>query len=576
MKKVLSIVLCLALVLSIGISASAIAAVPVKGITLDNSSITLNAGATYTLKVYFSPTNTTQKLLKYSTANKNVASVSTKGVIKAVNSGKTIITVTSTSNSKVIAKCEVTVVKYAIPKKQTTLTFTLVGNKQETDTPLVMKKVEAYLKDKLNVKIDLQVYGWGDPYTQKINTMLAAGEPFDVCFTANWAANYYTNAASGYFLPLNDYLKKYPAITQILGKDFQNASAVDGVNYAVPTNKEKVHNWGYLLKKDLVDKYKIDITKLKKMEDLDPWFEKIQKGESGVTPLLAVAMDTPLHFLDWDNISDDDVPGALNPNNKSGTIVNQFIAPEQVAMYKKLRAYYEKGYIAKDAATMENTTEQFKTGKYFAMESSLKPGKDAEMTATLGFDVVQVDLTKPAMSNRETTGALLAIPAASKNPEIAFRFIEMLYTDKVLRNMFNYGIEGTHYKVNEDGRITQTDAGKNKFNLGSGWRYGDQFKDLLLDNEDPLKWQKFMDYNKSGVAMKSLGFVFDKTAVETEVSACKTVVGTYYKQLYCGAADVDATVKKLTDELNASGVEKVLKEMQSQYDAFCDKNGIKY
>lgn len=457
-----------------------------------------------------------------------------------------------------------------VPKDTVELTMTLVGNKQETDTDLVMSKVAEYLKDKLNVKINLQVFGWNDPYDQKVNTMLSSGEPFDICFTANWAANYYVNAGAGYFRELNDYLAKYPAVTEILGKDFLNGSAIDGKNYAVPTNKEKVHNWGYLLKKDLVTKYKIDTTTIKTMEDLEPWFDKVK---ADATPLLVVGGDSPFQFLDWDRISDDNVPGALYPDNRDNTIVNNFLAKESVDMFKKLRDYYKKGYIAKDAATMENTSEQMKTGKYFAVESSLKPGKDAEMSASTSVDWVQVDITKPVMSNRETSGALLAIPAASKNPERAYQFIEMLYTDKTLRNMFNYGIEGTHYNVNADGRITQTQAGKDKFNLGSGWRYGDSFKDLLLDNEDPQKWEKFLEYNKAGTVENSLGFAFNKATVDTEISACKTVVKTYDKQLYSGSADVDATMKKLENELKASGVDNLIKEMQTQYDAWRAKVG---
>lgn len=575
MKRVLSVVICVILVLSMGISAFALKSVPVKGIKLDKDNITLNVGNTYNMKAVFSPANTTQRLLRYATSDKNIATVDSKGVVKAVKAGKALITVVSASSSKISAKCTVTVVSSSVPKDKVTLSMMLVGNKQETDTPMVMKKVEEYLKDKLNVKIDLQVYGWGEPYDQKVNTKLSSGEPFDVCFTANWAANYYTNAASGYFLELNSYLKKYPAITQILGEDFLGGSAINGKNYAVPTNKEKVHNWGYLLKKDLVKKYNINTSKIKKMEDLEPALEQVMKGETGVTPLLVVGMDSPFHFIDWDNFGDDDVPGALYPDGRSSKVVNQFEAPETIAMFKKLREYYEKGYIAKDAATMENTSEQMKTGKYFAVESSLKPGKAEEMAASTGIDWVQIDMTKPVMSNRETTGAMLAIPAASRNPERAFKFIEMLYTDKTLRNMFNFGIEGIHYKVNADGRITQTQAGIDKFNLGSGWRYGDQFKDLLMDNEDPTKWQKFLDYNKAGMVEKSLGFVFDKTPVETQVSACKTVIGTYNKQLMCGAVDVDSTVKKMSDELKASGVADILTEMQKQYDKWLSKNGKK-
>lgn len=227
-----------------------------------------------------------------------------------------------------------------VPADTVELTMTLVGNKQETDTDLVMAEINKYLADKINVKLNLQVYGWGDPYEQKVNTMLSSGEPFDVCFTAGWAANYYKNAAAGYFTKLNDYLAKYPAIYEIAGKDFVNGSALEGVNYAVPTHKETVHNWGYLLQKSIVDKYAIDISTIKKMEDLDPWFEKV-KGE--VTPLLIVGGDSPFQFLDWDRISDDNVPGALYSDNRDNTIINQFLAPESVTMYKKLRDYYQKG-----------------------------------------------------------------------------------------------------------------------------------------------------------------------------------------------------------------------------------------
>ena len=453
------------------------------------------------------------------------------------------------------------------------LTFTLVGDKQETDTDLVMQEINKYMADKLNIKLNLQVYGWGDPYESKVNTMLASGEPFDICFTANWAANYYKNAAAGYFLPLNDYLKKYPAIVEICGQDFLNGSAIDGIHYAVPTNKEKVHNWGYLLMKEYVDKYNFDLSKVNKMEDVGPFFETIKANGPEITPLLIVGGDSPFQFLDWDRISDDNVPGALYPDNRDNTIINHFLAPESIDMYKKLRDYFQKGWIHPDAATMENTAEQMKTGKFFAAESSLKPGKDAEMTGSTGVEWVQVDITRPVMSNRETTGALLAIPAASKNPERAFLFIEALYTDAKLRNMLNFGIEGIHYTVNPDGRITQTQEGIDRFNLGPSWRYGDQFKDLLLDNEELDKWDQFRAFNDAGLVLNSLGFVFNDESVSTESSACKTVVGTYSRQLQCGAVDVDPIVARFEDELKASGVDKLIAEMQRQYDEWRAKVG---
>jgi putative aldouronate transport system substrate-binding protein len=449
-----------------------------------------------------------------------------------------------------------------------TLKMYLAGNRQEPDTPMVLEEVNKYLKDKLNAALELNVFGFGDDYDQKVNTALASGEAIDIVFTANWAANFYVNAASGYYTELNPYLEKYPAIKQILGEDFLSGSALNGKNYAVPTNKEKVHNWGYLVRKDLVDKYNMNLTGIDSYEKIEPLLKIIKDNEPEITPLCIATMDAPFQLLDWDRISDDDVPGALYPDNRDNKIINNFLAPESIAYYNKMRDWYNKGYIHQDAATMQNQIELMKSGKYFAASQSLKPGKDAEVTAGTGIEWVQIDVTRPVMSNRETTGAMLAIPAGSKNPDKAFRFIELLYTDKYLRNLINFGIENVHYKKISDNVIEIIDPANSGYNPGNSWRYGDQFKDYLMSNEDPQKWEKFLAYNDQGLVLNSLGFVFDKSNVETQISACKNVVQAYYKQLFTGSVEIEPTVKQFEAELKAAGVDELIAEMQRQYDAW--------
>ena len=448
------------------------------------------------------------------------------------------------------------------PKEQVELTFYSVADSQ----PEMQKICDAateYLKDKLNVKVKVENFGWGDTYTPKINPMLASGQPVDVIFTSNWAANYRVNANAGYFVDLTPYLKNSP-IREIVGDDFLNGSAINGKNYGVPCNKEKVHNWGVLLKKDLVEKYNVDVSKIKTMEDLEPYFDAIKKGEPGVTPLLNVQMEGPFKLLDWDNISDDDIPGALYPDNRDNKIVNQFETPEAVAIYKKMREYYTKGWIHPDGATQDNFSEEMKTGKYFAAVQSMKPGKAEEMKLSTNIDWVQVDMTIPVMSNRETTGALLSIPIGSEHPDVAFKFIEMLYTDKYLKNLFVYGIENEHYTKVSDNVVKLTDnAG---YRAGNGWRFGDQFIDYLLDSEDPDKWDQFKAYNDMGIPMNSLGFAFDNITVENEIGAIKNVVQKYYKQLFIGTTDTDTTLAAFSKEMKDAGADVVIAEMQKQYD----------
>ena len=109
MKKFLSILVCLALVMSLSFSALAVTTVPLKSITLDKSTLALFIGKTYNLKFTLSPSNATNKAVRYSSSNSAVAKIDTKAKITAVSAGTATITVSALSNSRVLAKCKVTV-----------------------------------------------------------------------------------------------------------------------------------------------------------------------------------------------------------------------------------------------------------------------------------------------------------------------------------------------------------------------------------------------------------------------------------------------------------------------------------
>ena len=82
-------------------------------VKLNATSKTIQKGKTYTLVATVAPSNATNKKLTYSSSNKNVATVTSNGTIKAINYGTAVITV-KTSNKKTVT-CKVTVpytVKY--------------------------------------------------------------------------------------------------------------------------------------------------------------------------------------------------------------------------------------------------------------------------------------------------------------------------------------------------------------------------------------------------------------------------------------------------------------------------------
>ena len=71
---------------------------------------------------------------------------------------------------------------------------------------------------------------------------------------------------------------------------------------------------------------------------------------------------------------------------------------------------------------------------------------------------------------------MIGISRTSKNPEKAFKFIELVNTDKDLYNLICFGIEGKHYNLDENGRVVFNDQGG--YIPKACWKFGNQFNAL--------------------------------------------------------------------------------------------------
>jgi putative aldouronate transport system substrate-binding protein len=458
------------------------------------------------------------------------------------------------------------------------LTWYFIGNGQQEDVALIEEKINEYIKDKINATVKLQCYQWGAEYDDKLRQMIASRQEFDICFTAAWANNYMQNAVKGAFVPLNDerdLLGKYaPKTKAMLGEDFLAGSQIDGINYAIPANKEKAHSWGFIIKKDLVDKYGFDLSTIKSLEDLEPMLKVIKEKEPNVYGLEALNGESPYKLMDWDVVGDDKCPGVVYNDSKDLVVFNEFEKPETMELLKTIRKFFLAGYIRQDAATVTDYNADEAAGKIFAATKSLKPGKDAEMSLTHGFEWTQVYITPPVISSRDTMGSLQAISSTSKNPERALMFLELFNTDPYLNNLINFGIEGKHYvKVSEN--VIKAGPDQAKYNPGTGWMFGNQFINYLYESEDPKKWELFEEFNQQATGTQTLGFNFDPAPVKNEIAAVNNLWDKYVPALETGSIDPEVNVPKFLAELKAAGIDKIIAEKQSQLDAWAKKMGKK-
>jgi putative aldouronate transport system substrate-binding protein len=194
------------------------------------------------------------------------------------------------------------------------------------------------------------------------------------------------------------------------------------------------------------------------------------------------------------------------------------------------------------------------------------------MENSTGQKWVQIDLTRPVMSNRETTGSMQAISVTCPQSELVMRFLEGFNSDPYLNNLINFGIEGKHY-VKASGNVIKKGPEIDSYNPGTGWMFGNQFINYIWDNEDPKKWDKFREYNSKALALTSLGFAMDSQSVKTEVAACLNVWTEYLPQLETGTADPVKLLPEAIAKFKAVGVDRIIAEAQKQYDAWLKKTG---
>jgi putative aldouronate transport system substrate-binding protein len=447
------------------------------------------------------------------------------------------------------------------------------GRGPEPDEAMIEEAANRYLKPRINATIRM-VNIDRPAYPEKMAGFIAGGEAYDMAFTASWLG-YVQYSLKGAFAPLNDPKDRLldtwmPKTKATLGRDFLASAAVNDILYAVPVEKEHAHSYGYELRRDLVEKYRMDVSRLKTFEDLEPLLRTVKDNEPSVPyPLSPVAGNTQL--LDFIGLVAG-TPVVAYPHGTDHRIYNEFDLPQTLKCFATARRYFLEGFVNKDAANSWDWMPDILAGKAFAVSSVTIPGDDQSMENATGMAWVEVNMTRPAISTGESTGAMNAISITSRDKARAAMFMELMNTDAYLNNLINFGVEGVHWvRVSADliDFAPSTNNGRSSgYNPQIQWMLGNQRLNYLFPNEDPNKWKAFDAYNQSAVPDENLGFIPDITGLESEVAAITNVMAEYWRGLELGSSDPAIYVPMAREKLKASGIDRLIAEIQKQYDAW--------
>ena len=425
------------------------------------------------------------------------------------------------------------------------------------DLQLVEDEANKYLEEKIGVNIDMNFIDYGE-YSQKLGVIINSGEAYDLAFTCSWAGDYLGNARKGAFLDLTPYLDNIGSeMKEAIDDRFWSGAEVDGGIYAVPNQKEICTAPMWVFTKEYVDKYNIPYTELHSLEDLEPWLKLIKENEPDVTPLyITKGFSAPQYF---EQLVD---PVGIEYEDDSLVVKNMFETDKMKSTLETLRKYYQAGYINADSATAQDD----KSVKRFVTKGDGQPYAEVLWSKDLKYDVVASQITDSYITNASTTGSMIAVSKNSKNPDKAVEFLNLLNTDEYIRNLLNYGIEGTHYESVNDKQIKLTDKASD-YSVGY-YTLGNLFITKVLDNEPETKWDEFQEFNDAAKESAVLGFKFDTSKVTNEIAAINNVLEEFKSTIYSGSVAVDEYLDKLNKKLKDQGIDRVIEEMQTQLDAW--------
>ena len=100
------------------------------------------------------------------------------------------------------------------------------------------------------------------------------------------------------------------------------------------------------------------------------------------------------------------------------------------------------------------------------------------------------------------------------------------------------------------------------------WTVGNTLLQAVTNNEDPNKNQMLIDYANGSVDHPSLGFRFRTDPVAAELTALVAVADGVSRALRTGYVDPSVELPKYIEALKAAGLDTVIAEIQTQYDAW--------
>ncbi len=228
--------------------------------------------------------------------------------------------------------------------------------------------------------------------------------------------------------------------------------------YAIPNNSI-IGEYTYLMvNKELAEKYSYNPEELTTLEKCTDFLGDIAKYETSVAPILGDIYPTNTYYWNIDTTTGKINSGTFSilgstmtgrthdPSSNANNFLacnNVFKSTEFANQLRCIAKFKEAGYVVKESANPANYAVRIIKG-------------DASLASTYGEDYQLNVLEYPRVGYDDVYSNMLAVSSYTLNLARSMQIITYLNTNSDLRNVLQYGVEGVHYRIDDEtGRLVR-------------------------------------------------------------------------------------------------------------------------
>jgi putative aldouronate transport system substrate-binding protein len=271
-----------------------------------------------------------------------------------------------------------------------------------------------------------------------------------------------------------------------------------------------------------------------------------------------------------DNLGDASRVGAVFLSDPR-RVVNLYKTPQYKAKLERARRWFQAGYVYKDSAiNTEMIEELIKNNKVVSYITGGELGTESAKTALTGHPIKALLIEPGTITTNAMRRFVWGVPSYSKNAEAALKFLNLMFIDADITNLLIWGIEGRDYTARPDGTIGYppgVTASTVPYH-SSDFIWGNQYIAKVWEGNPPNLRELSLKENKEAKPSILMGFSYDPTPVQNEISAITNVIAQYRPALECGSVDPATELPKFQKALDDAGADRVIAEIQKQLDAW--------